>query len=89
MCNEFKNLIKLTKEVSEPLWLFVMLYCNGDCVEKYQNNDKPIEPLGFNGVSNPESKSFLSQPKTFATPLIRHFWFKIACNHVISVFLAK
>lgn len=66
-----------------------MLNGNGDRVEKHQNDDKPIEPLGLNGVSNPEAKTFLSQPKTFATPLIRHFWFKIAWNHVISVFLAK
>lgn len=69
---------ELTKEVGEPLWLLVMLHCNGDRIEKHQNDHKPIEPLRFDGVPNPEAESLFSQPKTLATPLIRHFWFKIA-----------
>lgn len=63
-----------------------MFDCNGDRIEEHQYDDKPIKPLRFDGVPDPKSKSLFSQPKTFATALIRHFWIEIAWNHVISVF---
>lgn len=63
-----------------------MFHSYGDSIEEHQYDHKPVEPLRFNGVPDPKAKPFLRQPKTFAASLVRHFWFKISWNRVISVF---
>lgn len=73
-----KTVCLLTQKISEPLRLFVVLHSHCDRIEEHQNDDKPIEPLSFDGMANPESEPFFCQPKTFAASLIRHFWFKIS-----------
>lgn len=34
-----------------------MLNGDTDCIEKHKHNDKPVEPLSFNCVSNPKPKT--------------------------------
>lgn len=67
----------LTKKIGEPLGLLVVFDRHSDRIEKHQNYNKPVEPLRFHCVTNPKSKSLFGQPKTFAAPLIRNFWFKV------------
>lgn len=40
-----------------------MFNCNADGVEENEYNNKPVKPLGFNGVSDPETKSLLCSPE--------------------------
>lgn len=49
-----------------------MFNSDADGVEEDQYYDKPVEPLGFDGVANPEAESLLSTPKTNACSLIFH-----------------
>lgn len=54
----------LTLDFSEPVWLIVMLRGNGKCIEKHQEDHKPVEHIGFDS-----SSTFSSTESIPSTPV--------------------
>lgn len=49
-----------------------MFDSDADSVEKNKDDNEPVEPLRFYGMSDPESKSLLGSPKTNAGTFVFH-----------------
>lgn len=50
----------LTQKIGQPLWLAIMFDGHTNGIEKYENDDKPVEPLRFHCMPYPEAKTFFS-----------------------------
>lgn len=57
----------------------VMFGGDGDCVEEHQHDDEPVEPLGLDGVPDPEAQPLLGPPEALAATGCFHFGLEEAC----------
>lgn len=53
----------LTLDLSEPVWLVVVLRCNGEGVEEHEEDHQPIENIGLDSsTALPSAESIPSAP---------------------------
>ena len=55
----FVKIKKGTLNMSEPTWLHVVLTCQRKCVQKYEDDNKPVESFRFNDAVATSSSSFI------------------------------
>lgn len=57
--NSNKQVMLLTEEVRQPIWLVVVYYSNTQSVESYQTEDCPVKGLSFDNSTDIETQPLL------------------------------